>query len=450
MLLAAVAIVVAGAVGVATTYLVSIGNGTEHPVAGSASAGQTPTSPPPTPVLASENAGRPVPTVAGLARALRTALRDPRLGARIRANVVDVASGRMLLDRGAALPAAPASTAKLLTATAALATLPAQFRFTTSVLAGRSPGEVVLVGGGDPTLSTTRVPQYGGAARVSDLAAAVRRSGVRHVSRVLVDDGRYDGPLTAPGWDPDDVSGGYVAPITPAMVDGGRLRSGYTARSATPDLAAGTALAASLGSPHASVVRGAAPAGARRLGEVRSAPLSTLLSEMLTVSDNVLAECLARQVAIARGEPGSFAGAATAIRGALGRLGVPVAGVRLVDGSGLSRVDRLTARALTATLRVAATRPALRPLFSALPVAGYAGTLAKRYRTGRSHAAAGYVRAKTGTLTGVSTLAGVVTDADGRLLAFAFLADAVPATGTLAAEAALDGAAVSLAGCGCR
>jgi serine-type D-Ala-D-Ala carboxypeptidase/endopeptidase (penicillin-binding protein 4) len=138
-----------------------------------------------------------------------------------------------------------------------------------------------------------------------------------------------------------------------------------------------------------------------------------------------------------------------------------------VDGSGLSIVDRLTPAALTAVLRliVAGAAPpggtgapagsgpglaALRDLVPGLPVAGYDGTLGDRYRSGPQRAAAGTIRAKTGSLTGVASLAGVVGDHDGRLLLFAFMADRLPPGGLGPAELALDAAAAVLARCGCR
>jgi len=390
-----------------------------------------------------------------VAKALVAVLADPRLGGRVSATVVDAGSGAVLLDRGAARPASPASTAKLATAAAVLAVMRSDDRIVTRLLAGARPGEVVLVGGGDPTLSAApagAATTYEGAARLADLAAAARRAGVRAVTRVVVDGSRYAGSPVASGWDPVDLGSSFAAPITAVAVDGGRPSARAVARSTAPDLAAGRALAGLLGAPAAAVVRGRAGPGAAVLGEVRSAPVTRIVEQMLLVSDNVLAEALARQVAIAERLPASFAGAAEAVRRVLGRLGVPVAGDRLVDGSGLSTADRIAPAVLAAVLlmAVSADHPELHGLIPGLPVGGYDGTLDNRYRSGPPRLAAGAVRAKTGSLNGVSSLAGVVVDADGRLLVFAFLADRVPPGGITVAEDILDAAATALVRCGCR
>jgi D-alanyl-D-alanine carboxypeptidase/D-alanyl-D-alanine-endopeptidase (penicillin-binding protein 4) len=431
------------------------GRRTSSPPAAQQGGGQGGSPTPAPPVLEPDAGGQPAPIVAGVARTLAVPLADPRLGARIAATVLDAGSGAVLFDRGAGQLGVPASTAKLATAAAVLEVMRPDDRMVTRLVAGPQPGEVVLVGGGDPTLSAApagAATMYSDAARLTDLVVAARKAGLRRVTQVLVDGSRYAGPALAPGWDPGDMGTGYAAPATAVAIDGGRAAPGAVRRSVTPDLAAGRALAAMLRAPAAAVQRGRAQLGARVLGEVRSAPVARIVEQMLLISDNVLAEALARQVALAERLPASFAGAAEAVSRVVGRLGVPVGGVRLVDGSGLSSRDRMSPAALVALLRaaVAGGRPALHGLVPGLPVGGYDGTLGDRYRAGPPKAAAGAVRAKTGSLDGVSTLAGVLTDADGRLLVFAFLADRVPAGSSLAAEAVLDRAATALAGCGCR
>jgi D-alanyl-D-alanine carboxypeptidase/D-alanyl-D-alanine-endopeptidase (penicillin-binding protein 4) len=183
---------------------------------------------------------------------------------------------------------------------------------------------------------------------------------------------------------------------------------------------------------------------------VHSAPIARLVEQALSMSDNMLAEALARQVAIARNLPASFEGSAQAVTAALKDAGVDTSGVQLFDGSGLSQQDRLPVTLLTTLITDAAdgTLPEAAPILSGLAVAGYDGTLADR-GDDDPDTAPGAVRAKTGTLLGVNGLAGTVVTEDGRLLVFAILAD--DATGSVAgAENALDQVATALAECGCR
>jgi D-alanyl-D-alanine carboxypeptidase/D-alanyl-D-alanine-endopeptidase (penicillin-binding protein 4) len=411
----------------------------------------------PAPVLGDDLGAAPAPTASGVAKALAARLADPRLGGRVSAQVMDVGSGAVLYDNSGSRPAVPASTAKLMTAAALLAVARPDDRFTTRVVAGTKPGEVVLVGGGDPTLSAAapgKPTSFPGAARLSDLAALARQASPNKITKVLVDTSRYAGPRIGTGWDPGDVSAGYVAPITALMADVGRTDPASTAepanRSTTPELAAAAVFAARLGLPADAVAAGAARPRAPVLATVRSAPVGRLIEQMLLASDNVLAETLARQVAVAEKLPASFTGAAAAVRRVLTRLGVPTTGMAMLDGSGLSPEDRVAPATLVGLLRVVASvdHPTLHTLVPGLPVGGYDGTLDRRYTSGPSAVAAGSVRAKTGTLNGVDSLAGVVADRDGRLLVFAFLADRVDSA--LPAEDALDEAAAALAGCGCR
>jgi D-alanyl-D-alanine carboxypeptidase/D-alanyl-D-alanine-endopeptidase (penicillin-binding protein 4) len=207
---------------------------------------------------------------------------------------------------------------------------------------------------------------------------------------------------------------------------------------ADPALEAGRQLAAML---HVAVVaRGTAPAGARVLAHVDSPTVADLVEAMLTRSDNDLAEALGRHVALAAGLPASFAGEAAALARTL-------PGLR--DASGLSPLDRLQPVALAHLLARIGTEGRLGPIRSGLPVAGFDGTLAGRYRKAPTLTAAGEVRAKTGTLLGVSALAGLVRTRAGRLLAFDLTADGVSLSGALEAQAALDRVATALASCGC-
>ena len=173
---------------------------------------------------------------------------------------------------------------------------------------------------------------------------------------------------------------------------------------------------------------------------------------MLIESNNVIAENLARQVAIATRRPASFSGAAAAVMAADRRLGVH--GIHLVDASGLSPDDRITPRALVQLITLAARRadPGLRPVITGLPVAGFAGTLAPGGSVfgAAGPPALGLVRAKTGNLSNVAALAGVAYAGNGQLLGFAFMADRVPKNGLVQAGGLIDELATELASCGCR
>ena len=410
-----------------------------------------------TPSTAPTANSAPMPVPSAVTAVLADPVAASELGGRLLAHVVDAQTGTVLYDRSGSTVAAPASTAKLLTAAAILSVHAATDRFTTRVVLGKPAGTVVLVGGGDPTLTGAakgKAGAYPDAARMSDLAAQLASRHVR-VERIVVDSALFSGAAISPDWDPSDVPTTYGAAITALMVDGGRAQPTDAIRSTTPDLAAGAALAAGLGHPDLPVSKGTAPAGARRVAAVASAPVSTLVDQMLQDSDNVIADVLARQVAVAEHATASFLGAAGAIRSVLAGLGVQVGG-GMRDGSGLAAGDRVSPTALTEVLRLmtgaagGANAAGVRTAFDALPVAGWSGTLKDRYGSGPEVAAAGRVRAKTGTLTGVSSLAGAVRDASGRLLLFALDADRAPPGGSRAADIALDRVVAALAACGCR
>jgi serine-type D-Ala-D-Ala carboxypeptidase/endopeptidase (penicillin-binding protein 4) len=421
------------------------------------------TAPPPPPVVvhpalrpAAEDGPAPSPTGVG-------ALLDPLVASgglgTLSGQVLDPATGTVLWQQDPTTALMPGSTAKLLTASAALLTLDHQDRLRTTVLAGAEPGTVVLVGGGDPTLSAAgpgTATGYPGAARLDDLVAQVRTHGP--VRRVLVDVSRYVGDAFAPGWFPADVAGGYIAPIEPIMLDGGREDPSQevSPRSAKPATAAAAELARRLGADPDTVTVGYAPPGAAVLGAVSSPPVQDLVATALTESDNVLAEALAREVARATGAQPSFSGASQAVLSVLHGHGFDVSGAAMVDGSGLSVDDAVPATLLTELLGAAAAPDrsnadqqrtvALRPLLVGLPVAGGSGTLADRYH-GPAAGGRGWVRAKTGTLTGVNSLAGTVLDTEGRVLVFALLSNGPD---PVSVRPRLDALAAGLRSCGCH
>lgn len=386
-----------------------------------------------------------------LAAALDPLLNAPALGPRRAAAVVDVATGELLYAQGADDALTPASTTKIATAAAALSAAGPDHRIETRTVLEPDSADVVLVGGGDPTL-TAHKDRGGGYASLSSLADETATAlDKRHLNEITLtyDTSLYDGPEQHTiGKNPN------LALVTPLMVDEARLNdssSGPTMRSKDP-AADATAKFADLLADRGIKTKikglGETTKSAKELAAVSSPPLSTLVERMLTNSDNDIAEALARQVALATGEQPSFEGGAAAIKKELKKLELPVDGVEFADGSGLSRGNELTPALLTALLAESAdpSHPELRPVLTGLPVAGFTGTLTTRYTPDAS--GTGVVRAKTGTLTGVNTLAGTVVDAEGRLLSFAFLAtETTDATG---AQRALDAAASTLATCGCR
>jgi D-alanyl-D-alanine carboxypeptidase/D-alanyl-D-alanine-endopeptidase (penicillin-binding protein 4) len=393
-----------------------------------------------------------VPTASGLSGHLGDALHDNRLGPSVSVSIRDGLTGASLYGSGDGKAVPAASATKLLTATAALEKFGPDHRFQTKVVAGPEPGSVVLVGGGDPTLGIGPKTAYPNAARLDVLAGQVKKAlGGTRVNKIIVDTSLFGGPALASGWAPGDLKGD-VAPIGALMVDGGRTSPNQESRprQSTPSTFAAKGFAAALGASDATIVNGKAASGARELGAVQSMPLSQIIAINLAISDNVISEVLGHQVARAAGQPATFAGMAVAVPQVLASVGVAsAADAKLLDSSGLSGSDRVSARVLSAALVAGATKPKLRALLTGLPVAGYTGTLDTRFNGSQSRAGAGIVRAKTGTLTGVSSLAGIVVDSSGRLLVFAVVADHVPPTGTKAAEAALDVIGAKLAGCGC-
>ncbi|MCI2421921.1 D-alanyl-D-alanine carboxypeptidase/D-alanyl-D-alanine-endopeptidase [Saccharopolyspora sp. K220] len=409
------------------------------------------------PAIKPLNRNASLPQQSGIAAALAGPLADPGLGT-FSGIVLDAQTGAALWQQNPSQALIPASTGKLLTTSAALLALDHQQRLTTKVVRGSQPGSVVLVGGGDPTLSSLPAGEesvYPGAARLDDLVAQVKAATGGNVTSVQVDTSRYTGPTSAPGWLPQDVAAGFYAPIEPVMLDGGRAdpTRDTSPRSSAPAMQTAQELANRLGG--AAVSQGRAPANAQVLGQVQSATVQDLVATVLQHSDNVLAEALAREVAIATGNEPSFAGGVKAVREVLQNNGFNLGGTTMADGSGLSLDDRVTPNLLGALLTSATASAGpdgglppqavkLRALLPGLPIGGGSGSLNDRYQ---GSAGQGWVRAKTGTLDGANSLAGTVVTEDGRLLVFALMSNG---TSSAAARPALDKLADALRGCGCR
>ncbi|MFL6178804.1 MAG: D-alanyl-D-alanine carboxypeptidase/D-alanyl-D-alanine-endopeptidase [Actinomycetes bacterium] len=393
----------------------------------------------------------------GVMASVERILRTKGLGKSVHAIVAplaDPARPWMQIDADAA--AAPASTLKLWTAAATLDAFAPDERITTSVLWDAASNTLVLVGGGDATLQTN-ASRSSDSASLNDLA--------RHVARRLpqlsssstkitldYDTSLFTGPSVSPEWEPTYVSSGVIAPVTALMVDQGMVSPPSLARYPEPAQAAAGTFAellrdrdVNIASHYRSVDASDDLPAAGSIAVVKSAPMNDLVEEMLRNSDNQIAESLGRLAAGASGLPTSFKGASRVIRRTAASRGVDTTAAKIVDASGLSREDRFSATGLLDALHVASDEPALAPILSGLAVAGFDGTLADRFQAGPASAAAGAVRAKTGTLTGISAEAGVTTSCSGVLVSYAFVADAV--IDTESARSALDRAAAALAAC---
>jgi serine-type D-Ala-D-Ala carboxypeptidase/endopeptidase (penicillin-binding protein 4) len=246
-----------------------------------------------------------------------------------------------------------------------------------------------------------------------------------------------------------------VTPISALWVDQGRLKPYFGTREQNPPAAAAAAFQRRLAA-HGINVMGQltnvdSPRSSRLLATVQSAPLSQLVDFILETSNNEGAEVLLRHIAIAGHSAGSVLNGLIVERATLRRLGVRLDGARIYDGSGLSRDDRIPVTTLVRVLQVASARvhPELRGVVTGLPIAGFSGTLSSRFHAG-ANAALGVVRVKTGTLTGVTAYAGVVSTRDGTPLLFAVVADHISDAQTWQARATLDKIAARLATCGCH
>jgi D-alanyl-D-alanine carboxypeptidase/D-alanyl-D-alanine-endopeptidase (penicillin-binding protein 4) len=398
------------------------------------------------------------PTAAGVQKALAAVLADPSLGKHHGVYVYDASRGKAIFSAGTALPYIPASTMKLLTTVSALETLGPDHRFTTKVV--RSGNTIVLVGGGDPLLVTkpqgnpldfpTRASLQGLAAST---AKALRADGVSSVT-LGYDAGLFTGPAANPKWAPNYLTEGIAARTSALWVNEGRLTPGLAKRAASPAQAAATAFAAqlqALGIKAVGVKPVVAPAGAAAIAQVNSPTLGDIVEYINLHSDNDGAEVLLRQVGLATKNGGSYTGGIAGVRATLTKLGLDVSKARIEDGSGLSRTNQVPLDLLAGAVRVATSEdnPQLRHLLTGLPIAGFNGSLRERFAGPGTATGTGMVRAKTGTLTSVHSLAGYARTKSGTLLVFAVATDSAPPAKALDARAALDRATAALAACGC-
>lgn len=320
--------------------------------------------------------------------------------------VIDLKSGEIVYERNSSKPLLPASTQKLAVSVAVLAELGPGFAFETDVLGdgvqngAEWTGDLYVKGYGDPTL------------RRRDLTRLARRlhtAGIRRVAgRVFGDESYFDGRRTAPGWK-RSFYGEESPPLSALVVDRGAERGRWVS---DPALAAAGAFERTLEAVGVRVARkaatGVAPPDAAPLAGVLSEPLAQMVQGMNRESDNFVAEMLLKGLGARSGRAGTTAAGSQVVRRVLAQLGVPLTGVRLADGSGLSRGDRLTAGALAALLVAVSSEPELaRPFKESLAVAGVSGTLKDRMQQGPAR---GRVFAKTGTTDLAASLAGFVGD----------------------------------------
>ena len=358
---------------------------------------------------------------AALAPQLDHALRVPHVSLKATGAVaIDLTTGETLYSRNDTLPLIPASNEKLTVTYAALTALGPAFRIETDVLQDAA-GDLVLKGYGDPTLTS---------ADLTALARQVRAAGITTVpGHILGDESWFDTRRTALGW----KASFYInesPPLSALIVDRGRVGR-VTSRD--PALAAAQLFRAALiragvrvaGGP----AHGVAPADAMVVASVDSPTLAVIVHHLDTVSDNFEAEMLLKELGAVQAGAGTTAAGAGIVTGLLAQAGVPLTGVRVVDGSGLSLLDRLTPAAVVALLEVMWNDPEQRlELLSSLPVAARTGTLHDRML---HTAAAGVVRAKTGTTSNASALSGFV----GNRYVFSILQNGWPVSWTWARRA---------------
>lgn len=387
------------------------------------------------------------PVASAVSAALEGPLSDSALGGSVGAVVIDVATGELVFDQDGTTPRSTASNEKVFTAVSVLSALGPDQRLVTTVTWDPTTSVLTIVGAGDPTLASVAA-EGSSLGELADEVAAQVDPGTSIALRY--DTSLFTGPAIAPGWDSSYPAMGVAAPVSALVVDRARI-PGSDAREPDPALAAATMFAGMLGE-RGLAVDGPQPGTAigSVIAETESVALATMVETMLTESDNDMAEQLAHLAGAALTGTGSFESGAAATKQALTDLGVPTTGLVSVDGSGLSYDDVASPSTLASVIATAAgasSPPWSWPLITGLPIAGLTGTLNDRFLSGEAAAGAGIVRAKTGTLIGVSTLAGTVVDANGRLLVFAFMSD--KAGDVALSRDALDRAATALAECTC-
>jgi len=383
----------------------------------------------------------PTPTSAGLQSALSGILKRPAF-ATSGVWVGDPATGATLFDSHATTALLPASALKLLTAATALRVLTPTKRIPTRVVVQGQT--LTLIGGGDAMLASSGIGPT-----LETLANRVASQIQAGPITLNYDTSLFSGRLLGEGWSKTWPSTGVAAPVQALMVDQGRATPGGNTRVANPAAFATQNFAKKLRAKGVKVaigVQATAPVTATEIARVESIPVQQLVNHMLTDSDNDLAEALAHLSGVAESGTGSFASGAAAMKATAVELGLPTQGMALFDGSGLSNKDRVSAQVLGEILMLAA-KGSFGGIAPALAIAGFTGTLADRFTSPAQKPAAGFVRAKTGTLNDVVNLVGIVPDLDGRVLVFSVLTNGISSIDRT--RMSVDQIATKLRACGC-
>jgi D-alanyl-D-alanine carboxypeptidase/D-alanyl-D-alanine-endopeptidase (penicillin-binding protein 4) len=408
------------------------------PVTGAAAG--APTDPVPVPVT-------PILSARRFPGSLEAATADPDLATALDAYLSRVVGnscaiveqdGRIVYTHAEKDVLAPASVMKLATAVAALEILGPDRILTTTAVAATAPkdgvvdGNLTIVGGGDPLFTSAGYraaledpDQFG--EDFTKVADAIAAAGVTRINGDIVgDDSRYEPMRWVPSWPTRYQVGGTVAPLSALLVNDGLTGYADSPNQPTPNRKAGdppllfaqtlrTVLKARGIEVTGNASAGPAPSGAHQIASFDSVPMSQIVSEMLTDSDNTTAELLAREIGHEVSGQGTTAAGIAAIPSALQRLGFDTTGLVMNDGSGLDTGDRMPCALAIALVERVASDPQVGPN---LPVAGKTGTLRKRML---NTASTGRVRAKTGTLNTVNSLAGFADTPQGNHLTFSFI-----------------------------
>jgi D-alanyl-D-alanine carboxypeptidase/D-alanyl-D-alanine-endopeptidase (penicillin-binding protein 4) len=364
------------------------------------------------------------------------------------AYVYDTSTHQVLFARNATASHPPASVEKLYTSTTALVRLGPNAHLNTTVLGAGSldpggvwHGNLYLHGGGDPTFGSPAFIRsyYGAGASVSTLAQQLVAQGIVRVDGQIVGDESFLDSLRgdpSSGYGPDPELVGALSGLA-----FNRGQSGSEGGPHAPALYSALQLVHALKAVHVQVSNGisagTAPAGAQQLAQVASPPLSTLLGLMDRPSDNFFAETLVKDIGALVGGAGTTSAGAAVVRKTMASFGIHPS---VVDGSGLSRSDRTTPVSVVTLLNALTGTSLGATLRSDLPVAGRSGTLALRMR---HTTAEGRCQAKTGTLNGVSNLAGWCEALGGHTLVFCLLMDGPSES---AAHTLQDNIAITIAG----